>query len=156
MRSFRLDTTDRAILRELQINARITNAELAERVGLSPSACFRRLRILEDTGAIEDYTILLASGVSNRSQSVFVQMTLRSQESQDLEEFEKRVAQNPQVMECYLMSGEFDYLLRVIVSDTSDYEQLHRDFLTRLPGVERVHSSFALRTVSKRINVPLG
>ncbi len=156
MRSFRLDTTDRAILRELQINARITNAELAERVGLSPSACFRRLRILEDTGAIEDYTILLASGFSNRSQSVFVQMTLRSQESQDLEEFEKRVAQNPQVMECYLMSGEFDYLLRVIVSDTSDYEQLHRDFLTRLPGVERVHSSFALRTVSKRINVPLG
>ncbi len=153
--SSELDTVDRAILRELQIDGRMTNAELSERVNLSPSACFRRVRIMEEKGVIENYTAILNQVASGHSQNVFVQVTLRSLESHDIEAFETRIAGHPQVMECYLMSGDFDYMLRVVVADTSDYERMHRDFLTKLPGIDRIKSSFALRTVVKSTALPL-
>ncbi len=155
LRTEALDALDRAILHELQNNARISNADLADRVALSPSACLRRVRILEDTGVIQEYAAILSQEASGRSQSVFVEITLKSQESHDLEAFENQVRARPEVMECYLMSGDQDYLLRVLVTDASGYEQLHREFLTRLPGVDRVKSSFALRTVRKKTEIPL-
>ena len=151
----RLDALDAAILSQLQKNGRISNADLAERVGLSQSACLRRVRALEETGIVEGYTALVNQAVSGRPQSVFVQITLESQESHDLEAFEAHVTERPEVMECYLMTGDADYLLRVIVKDAADYERLHREFLTRLPGVDRVKSSFALRTVQKKNEIPL-
>ncbi len=155
MRTQEINTVDRAILGELQINGRISNADLAERVGLSPSACLRRVRMLEDRGVVEDYVAILSQKASGRPQSVFVQITLRSQESHDLEAFERDVVSRPEVMECYLMTGDADYLVRVIVRDAAEYETLHREFLTRLPGVDRLKSSFALRTVRKKTAVPL-
>jgi len=150
-----IDTIDHAILGALQKKGRMSNADLAHQVGLSQSACLRRVRTLEQAGIIEGYTALLNQKVSGRPQSVFVQITLVSQESHDLEEFEAHVIECPEVMECYLMTGDADYLLRVIVKDAADYERLHREFLTRLPGVDRVKSSFALRVVRKRSTMPL-
>ena len=150
-----IDTLDHAILGALQENGRISNADLAQLVGLSQSACLRRVRTLENGGIIEGYAALLNQAVSGRPQSVFVQITLVSQEGHDLEEFEAHVIERPEVMECYLMTGDADYLLRVIVKDAADYERLHREFLTRLPGVDRVKSSFALRVVRKRSAIPL-
>ena len=155
MRYMEIDTIDHAILGALQKKGRISNADLAHQVGLSQSACLRRVRTLEQAGIIEGYTALLNQKVSGRPQSVFVQITLVSQESHDLEEFEAHVIERPEVMECYLMTGDADYLLRVIVKDAADYERLHREFLTRLPGVDRVKSSFALRVVRKRSTMPL-
>ncbi len=151
----KLDTIDRAILSRLQVEGRISNAELAEQVGLSPSACLRRVRALEAKGLIEGYVAILNQAASGRPQSVFVQITLHSQDSQDLEAFERDVVARPEVMECYLMTGDADYLLRVIVRDAAEYETLHREFLTRLPAVDRVKSSFALRTVRKKTAIPL-
>lgn len=147
---------DRAILNQLQVDGRITNAELATRVGLSPSACFRRVRNLEDRGVINEYTAVIDQAACGHPQNVFVEVSLKSQEGHDLEEFEAQVASIPEVMECYLMSGDFDYLIRVIVKDTADYERLHRHFLTRLPGIDRVRSSFSLRTVEKKMVMPFG
>lgn len=150
-----IDTVDRAILRELQIDGRMTNAELAERINLSSSACFRRVRILEDKGIIESYSAILNQAACGRGQNVLVSITLRSQDSKDLEAFEAQIGRHAEVMECYLMSGDSDYHLRVVVEDASDYERLHRDVLTKLPGVDRVRSSFALRTVRKTTALPI-
>jgi len=155
MQNIKIDTIDRAILERLQSDGRLTNADLAEAVGLSASACLRRVRALEKSGVIENYAAILNQAASGRPQSVFVQITLHSQESHDLEAFEREVIARPQVMECYLMTGDADYLLRIIVRDAAEYESLHRHFLTRLPGVDRVKSSFALRTVRKKTQVPL-
>jgi len=155
MQNYQIDTIDHAILSRLQTDGRISNADLAAIVGLSPSACLRRVRALEESGVIENYVALLNLGASGRPQSVFVQITLHSQESHDLEAFEREVVAQRQVMECYLMTGDADYLLRVIVRDAAEYEGLHRHFLTRLPGVDRVKSSFALRTLIKKTQIPL-
>lgn len=149
------DSVDRAILKELQIDGRMTNAELSERVNLSASACFRRVKIMEEKGLIENYAAILSQSASGYSQNVFVQVTLRSLDSHDIEVFEDRIAEIPQVMECYLMSGDSDYMLRVVVADTGDYERMHRDYLTKLPGVDRIKSSFALRTVIKSTALPI-
>jgi DNA-binding Lrp family transcriptional regulator len=149
------DTIDRAILTELQADGRLSNVDLADRVGLSPSACLRRVRSLEHDGTIQRYVALLSEAASGLPQSIFVQITLDSQDQQHLEAFEKMVVTRPEVMECYLMSGAADYLLRVIVRDAADYERLHREFLTHLPGVDRVTSNFALRTVRKKTELPV-
>ncbi len=155
MRISGIDTLDHAILTELQKDGRVSHTALAEKVGLSVSACLRRVRALEDKGVIERYVAMLNEKASGRPQSVFVQVTLDSQEVHNLEDFEARVVSRAEVMECYLMSGDADYLLRVIVRDAADYEDLHRNFLTRLPHVNRVNSSFALRTITRKTNVPL-
>ncbi|MGI9326061.1 MAG: Lrp/AsnC family transcriptional regulator [Pseudomonadales bacterium] len=151
-----IDRADRKILEAIQTNGRITNQGLAERAQLSESACLRRVRRLENSGLIRGYVAILDQEQAGYPDNVFVRITLVSQQQSDLQSFEAAVADLPEVMECYLMSGDSDYLLRVIVADARDYERLHSQFLTRLPGVDRVHSSFALRTVTKRTQLPVG
>ena len=150
-----LDRIDRAILHELQQDGRLSNSALAERVNLSESACLRRVRRLEDSDLLRGYVGLVDQTLAGFPDNVFVQITLQSQQQDDLAAFERQVRRLPEVMECYLMSGSSDYLLRVIVEDARDYERVHSQYLTRLPGVDRVHSSFALRTVIKRTEVPI-
>lgn len=149
------DRIDRTLLRALQRDGRLTNSALSEQVSLSESACLRRVRALEQSGLIRNYVALLDQYKAGYPDNVFVQITLHSQQEQDLAEFETAVQALPEVMECYLMSGDADYLLRVIVSDARDYERIHSQYLTRLPGVDRVHSSFGLRTVVKKTEIPL-
>ncbi|WP_114391924.1 Lrp/AsnC family transcriptional regulator [Oleisolibacter albus] len=154
MRKIDLDSLDHRILEIIQADGRISNADLADAVGLSPSACHRRLRRLEEEGVVEGYVALLNPLALGRGTSVFVQITLDRQQEQDLRAFEARVMECPEVMECYLMAGDSDYMLRVVVADGGDYERLHTQTLTRLPGVARVRSSFTLRTVAKRTTMP--
>lgn len=151
----KLDRYDRAIIRALQANGRATNAQLSEAVSLSESACLRRVRALEEGGLIEGYTVLVNQQKAGCPVNVFVNITLDRQEQAQLRAFEEAVRQVPEVMECYLMSGEYDYLLRVVLADTADFERLHSQHLTRLPNVSRVHSSFALRTVQKSRELPV-
>ncbi|MCZ6890001.1 MAG: Lrp/AsnC family transcriptional regulator [Gammaproteobacteria bacterium] len=150
-----LDRIDRSILIELQRDGRLSNAALADRVNLSESACLRRTRQLEESGILAGYVALVDQSRAGYPSDVFVQITLTSQQQLDLANFERAVRDLDEVMECYLMSGDSDYLLRVIVADARDYERIHSQYLTRLPGVDRVHSSFALRTVMKKTEVPL-
>jgi DNA-binding Lrp family transcriptional regulator len=151
----RLDRIDALILAALQRDGRLTNRELAEHAHLSESACLRRVRALEQAGVIDRYTALVNPARVGLPGSVFVSITLSRQEQADLAAFEEAVKQVPEVMECYLMTGQQDYLLRVVVSDASDFERLHSQHLTRLPGVARVQSSFALRAVRKGTELPL-
>jgi len=151
----KLDTFDHAIVRALQADGRMTNAALAEKVNLSESATLRRIRALEQSGLIEGYTAVINQQKAGCPVNVFVNITLERQEQEHLRAFEQAVRKVPEVMECYLMSGEYDYLLRVVLADTADFERLHTQHLTRLPNVARVHSSFALRTVQKSRELPL-
>jgi DNA-binding Lrp family transcriptional regulator len=150
-----LDRTDRAILHELQQNGRLPNVELARRVNLSESACLRRVKLLEEARVIDHYATLLNQKAVGLPDSVLVEVSLTREQQEDLDAFENAVRRLPEVMECYLMSGEYDYLLRVVVADTADYERIHREHITRLPGVLRVRSSFALRTVTKKTALPI-
>ena len=151
----KLDRYDRSILQILQTEGRISNSALAERVNLSESACLRRMRALEESGLIEGYIALINQHKAGCPVNVFVNITLERQDETDLRKFEEAVRKIPEVMECYLMTGDYDYVLRVVVADTADFERLHSRFLTRLPGVARVHSSFALRTVQKSREPPI-
>ncbi|MDG2375351.1 MAG: Lrp/AsnC family transcriptional regulator [Woeseiaceae bacterium] len=150
-----LDRYDKSILSELQNDGRISNVELASRVSLSESACLRRVRALEESGLIERYVALLDQKAVDLTSTVFVHIALRREEQRELAAFEEAVQGIPEIMECYLMTGEFDYLLRVVVSDMADFERLHNEALTRLPGVARVNSSVAIRTVTKTTELPL-
>ena len=150
-----LDRFDRAILQVLQTEGRISNTELAQRVNLSESACLRRVRALEQSGLIERYAAILNQHKAGLPVNVFVNITLDRQDEPDLRKFEESVRKIPEVMECYLMTGDYDYTLRVVVADTADFERVHSKYLTRLPGVARVHSSFALRTVQKARELPM-
>lgn len=150
-----LDRIDRIILDWLQRDGRITNAALAEHAHLSESACLRRVRALEASGLIAGYGAQLSQDKAGFPVNVFVNLTLDRQDQADLQSFERAVRQMPEVMECYLMSGDYDYLVRVVVADMADFERVHSQHLTRLPGVVRVHSSFALRTVQKSAALPL-
>ncbi len=143
----RLDATNRAILNALQEDGRISNAALAARVNLSPSACLRRVRRLEESGVIAGYVALLDPVVLGRATDVFVEISLESQAEEVLDAFEAVVADAPEVMSCHLMAGTSDYLVHVVVADVGDYERLHRTHLAKLPGVTTIHSSFAIRTV---------
>lgn len=156
MKDYRdLDRVDRNILHEIQLDGRLSNTALAVRVALSESACLRRTRRLEEAGLIRGYVALVDQTAAGFPDNVFVQITLNSQQQDDLAAFERAVRELEEVMECYLMSGTADYILRVVVSDARDYERIHSQYLTRLPGVDRVHSSFALRTVVKKTEVPI-
>jgi Lrp/AsnC family leucine-responsive transcriptional regulator len=151
----KLDRLDRKVLNELQRDGRISNVDLAARVNLSESACLRRVRALEQAGLIERYVALLDQKQVGLSGTVFVHIVLRREEQSELAAFEAAIQNIPEVMECYLMTGEFDYLLRLVVSDMADFERLHNDKLTRLPGVSRVNSSVAIRTVRKTTELPV-
>ena len=151
----KLDRVDDQILAALQRDGRASNREIAERVHLSESACLRRVHALEEAGVIDRYVALVNQAKVGLPGNVFVSITLNRQEQHDLAAFEEAVKRVPEVMECYLMTGQQDYLLRVVVSDPADFERLHSQHLTRLPGVARVHSSFALRTVQKARELPI-
>lgn len=142
-----LDAIDRNIIRLLRLNARTSNAKLAEEVGLSPSACLRRLNILEQTGVIRGYTALVSSGVAGEGIAVIVQITLERQTEEYLNRFEAAVRKHPEIRECYLMTGGSDYFLRVEVETAASFERVHKEILSALPGVARIHSSFAIRNV---------
>jgi len=149
------DRYDRAILDALQKDGRISNVQLATAVNLSESACLRRVRVLEESGMIDRYVALVSQPAAGLPGNVFVHIGLHREEERELAAFEEAVKNIPEVMECYLMTGEFDYLLRVVVRDMADFERLHKESLTRLPGVARVNSSVAIRTVQKTTELPL-
>jgi Lrp/AsnC family leucine-responsive transcriptional regulator len=149
-----LDTIDQRILSALQKDGRLSNVQLAERVGLSESACLRRVRLLEQSGIIDRYVMLIDQAAIGKPGTVFVRVTLEGQQQEKLQRFEEEIGQVKDVMECYLMSGDFDYLLRVIVRDNEDYLRTHSR-LTGLPGVLRVQSSFALKTVVRKTELAL-
>lgn len=155
MPKMKVDATDRAILDALQADGRMSNVQLAERVHLSESACLRRVRQLEQSGVIARYTMLVDPVAVGIPGNVFAEITLASQKQEDLDRFERAVREVPEVMECYLVTGEYDYLLRVVARDTVDYERIHHEQLTRLPGVARVKSSFTLRSVVRKTELPL-
>lgn len=150
-----LDATDRAILKVLQANGRITNVELADQVSLSPSACLRRVRALERAGVIDRYVALVSPAAVGLATTVFVEITLSSQDDDHLDAFEGAIAACPEVMRCHLMAGESDYLVELACADVSDYERIHRTYLSGLPGVARLRSSFALRKVCDRTDYRL-
>jgi Lrp/AsnC family transcriptional regulator, leucine-responsive regulatory protein len=151
----RFDRYDKLILEALQRDGRKSNVQLASDVNLSESACLRRVRALEDSGMIDRYTALVNQPRAGLSGNVFVHIGLHREEQSELAAFEDAVKNIPEVMECYLMTGEFDYLLRVVVADMADFERIHKEALTRLPGVARVNSSVTIRTVQKRTELPL-
>ena len=150
-----LDRFDSAILDALQKDGRISNVQLAQAVNLSESACLRRVRALEEAGFVDRYVALINQSKVGMSGNVFVHIGLQREEESELAAFEDAVRSIPEVMECFLMTGEFDYLLRVVVADMADFERIHKESLTRLPGVARVNSSVAIRTVQKKTELPL-
>ena len=150
-----MDAIDLRILDRLQSNARISNVELARAVNLSPSPCLSRVRALEAAGYIDRYVTLLDSKKLGLTVSVLVQVTLERQVESALEVFEKAVRERPEVMECYLMTGDADYLLRVLVPDVTAFERFILDFLSRVPGVGNIKSSFALKQVKYQTALPL-
>jgi Lrp/AsnC family transcriptional regulator, leucine-responsive regulatory protein len=150
-----MDDIDRKILQHLQEEARITNAELAERVGLSPAPCLRRVRALEERGVIKKYVTLLAPAALDLGVTVFVQIALDFQVEDRLEIFEHAIMRRPEVLECYLMTGDADYLVRVVVPDVAAYERFLKDVLTRIDGVAGIKSSFALKQVKYSTVLPI-
>ncbi len=150
-----LDAIDARILTELQSDGGLTNAELAERVGLSPSPCLRRVKLLADAGVIKKRVALVDGNTIDLKVSVFIHVTLEKQIEENLSEFEAAIESRPEVVECYLMTGESDYLLRVVVPDLEAYERFLMEHLTRIPGVSNIKSSFALNQVKYSTALPL-
>ena len=150
-----VDQIDIRILRVLQRDGRISNTELAEEVGRSNSACHRRLKRLVDQSIISSFVALVDARAVDLKSTVFVEIKLVKQVDEVLEEFERAVCLIPEVLECYLMAGSADYLLKVSVKDTEDYERIHRKNLSRLPNVLNMVSSFALRNVHKSTALPI-
>nr|WP_321982134.1 Lrp/AsnC family transcriptional regulator [uncultured Cohaesibacter sp.] len=143
----KLDKRDRQILNLLQDNGRLSNAELAERVNLSPSACLRRVKQLEDSGLVAGYHMHLDMKACGMSGAAFVFVTLDGQGRDSLARFERAIKDINEIQDCYLLAGQYDYLLRVIYRNAADLERIHHDILTNLPGVVRVNSTLTLRAV---------
>lgn len=142
-----LDTIDRNIVRLLRLDGRISNARLAQEVGLSQSACLRRVQLLEERGTIRGYTAIVAGPNEAEAMVAIVRITLDRQSEEFLDRFEAAVRRHPEIRECYLMTGDVDYILRVEARNAADYEIVHKEILSRLPGVSRIHSSIAIRSV---------
>lgn len=143
---FQLDEADRRILKVLRVNGRVTNADLSVAVGLSPSACLRRVRLLEDRGVIRGYAALLAEDEAE-GVVAFVQITLEKQTDEYMRRFEAAVRDHPEIRDCYLMAGTADYMVRAAAPSVAGYEVIHKDLLSRLPGVARIQSNLAIRNV---------
>lgn len=150
-----LDQSDRRILNELQTNARLTNLELAERIGMSPSSCLRRVRLMEEAGLIRGYALLLDPKAAGLPGNAFVQITLDGQRRAFLDAFEAAITKVPEVLSCYLLAGLADYLVHIAFRDTEDLERIHADILTRLPHVARLQSTLSLRTVKQSTALPV-
>lgn len=155
MPSTALDTIDRRILQVLQADAKVTNAELARRVGLSPSPCLSRVRALERAGVIARHVTLLDPLKVGLGVSVFIQVSLEQQTERSLAAFQAAIAACPEVLECYLMTGDADYLLRVVVADVPALERFIVERLTKVRGVASIRSSFALKQVKYETALPL-
>jgi Lrp/AsnC family leucine-responsive transcriptional regulator len=151
-----LDDTDRKILTLLQDDGRISLADLADKVGLSPSPCLRRMRNLEKSGVIARYVAVLDQQAVGLPVSVFISIKLASQKQDALDRFAKTISRWPEVLECYLMTGPRDYWLRVVVPDLAAYERFLKQKLTRVDGVASIESSFALEQVKYTNVLPLG
>lgn len=150
-----MDRFDIKILSYLQENGRASYQEVGNAVGLSLSACHKRVKALEEDGTIVRYAAIVKEDRIGFHTSTYVQVRLRDQQQATLSAFEAKVLEHPEIMDCVLMAGETDYLLRILCGGVEDYERIHHNILTTLPGVERVHSNFALRTVCRRTQVPV-
>lgn len=153
--AIRLDERDRAILRLLQHDGRLTNLELAQRINLSPSACLRRVKLLEDSGLVARYVLLLDEDQAGLPGTAFVLVTLDQQGRAALDAFEAAIHDHPEITECCLLAGAADYMVRVVYADAADFERIHTDVLTQLPGVTRVQTTLALRTVKRTTALPV-
>ena len=153
--SVQLDAIDRQILAELQNDGKLSNVELAQRVHLSPSACLRRVKRLEDDGVIDQYVALLNPKAVGQHGTSFTIINLESMSNSLLGAFEQAVRDEPQVLDCYYVAGSNDYLIRFAYRDAEDLERFHTEVLMRLPGVERSNSMLVLRTVKKTTALPL-
>jgi DNA-binding Lrp family transcriptional regulator len=150
-----LTAADAKILELLQQNARLSNITLAKRVALSPSACLRRVRALEERGLIRHYVTLLDSQQLGLGVSVFMQVSLEKKDQVSLKQFERVMSQRPEVMECYLMTGDSDYLLRVVVPNVAAFERFLMEYVTKIPGIAMIKSSFTLKQVKYTTSLPL-
>lgn len=151
----KLDAIDRAILRALQQNGRLQNVELANLVGLSPSPCLRRVRLLEEAGVIERYVALLNASKIGMSLTVFVRVWLTGQDVETVDHFTESVKQLPQVVECHLMAGDCDFLLRVVAADLDAYRRFQIDHLTRIKGVQSVKTEIPMQRIKLSTELPL-
>ena len=150
-----LDYVDFKILHELQRDGSLSNVELARRVHLSPSPCLARVKALEAAKVIDRYVAIANAAALGLGLSVFISISLRSQNKESLSEFERRIAEHDEVMECYLMTGDSDYLIRVAVADIGALEKFILEQLTPIPGIEKIRSSFALKQVRYKTALPL-
>jgi len=150
-----MDKFDTEILSFLQLNGRASFQEVGEIAGLSLSACHKRVKALEKDGVIERYAAIVNEDRIGLRTSTYVQVRLKDQQQETLDAFEAQVVTHPEIMDCVLMAGDWDYLIRILCNGVQDYERIHHDILTALPNVERVNSNFALRTVCRRTEVPL-
>ncbi|WIJ26489.1 Lrp/AsnC family transcriptional regulator [Devosia sp. RR2S18] len=150
-----IDAIDRKLLRALQEDSRRSVQDLGELVGLSASACHRRLKGLEDRGLVEGYRAVLNAKRLGYAMQFFIEVGLNSQSETALEAFESAVRDIPEVLECHLMAGQSDYILRIVCRDHEDFERVHRRLSARLPGVARIHSNMSIRTVKARMGLPI-
>lgn len=144
-----IDAIDRNIMRQLQLDARVSNTRLAAAVGLSASACLRRIAALEREGYIRGYTAVLGQSDEKDGIAVIINITLERQTEEHLNKFEAAIRKFPEIQECFLMTGGSDYLLKLEVENAHDFERIHKEILAKLPGVARIHSSFSIRNVLK-------
>ena len=151
----KLDATDLRILQELQNDSSLTNLELARKVHLSPSPCLTRVKALEAAGVIDRYVALVNPKQLGLNLSVFISISLKEQSKSALAEFESRIAEHDEVMECYLMTGDSDYLIRVAVADITALEKFILEQLTPIAGIEKIRSSFALKQVRYKTALPM-
>ena len=151
----KLDRIDYQILHYVQNDGRMANNELADKVGLSPSPCLRRVKALEQRGVIKRYVGIVDANAVGLGISAFVNVSLRSQEQGALDVFQSHIVNYPEVMECYLMTGTSDYLLRVVLPDLEGYERFLLEKLTKIPVIANIQTSFALKPVVQRTELPL-
>lgn len=155
MRRTKLDRIDRKILRDLQEDGRITNVNLAKRVGISAPPCLRRVRALEEAGYIKSYHAKVDAAALGYSVTVFALVKLSSQAESELDAFEDLVKNLPMVRECHLLAGDVDFILKIVAKDWDSYQEFHKDVLTKAPGVVSVKSSLAIRSGKDEIGVPI-
>ncbi|MBJ85934.1 MAG: ArsR family transcriptional regulator [Pelagibacterales bacterium] len=150
-----MDYIEYKLLNSLQKNARLTNLELAKQVGLSASPCLRRVKSLEESGVITGYSAIINQNKVHLSVNVFVQVSLERQSEERLQVFEEKIMEYREVMEAYLMTGEADYLLRIVVKDLQAYEKFLKDNLTKIKGIASIRSYFSLKQVTRKYNLPI-
>ncbi|KOR20643.1 AsnC family transcriptional regulator [Burkholderia cenocepacia] len=151
----KLDAIDRRILRALQQNSNQTNADIAQQAGLSPTPCLRRVHLLEEQGVIDAYVALLNPAAVELRFTAFVRVTLERQDKTTVERFAREMEQAPEVLECHLMAGSYDYLLRVIAKDLDDYQRFQMETLTQIEGVRNIETEIPLKRIKQTVRLPI-